>query len=309
MEARKAFLNSFLKRIVNVYQLQYKNGCAQGLGDYIRGCFCLLQIAILLGIEFDMDIANHPMAKYIQGGHEDGDVVQKKELGFDYKEISRYENINYIPINSKSYRKNSEQFLYEFVNNMNLLKPSVENYYTFCNSFPVFEYYSPEARSFIRNKLRPNELLVPYIEERMKLLGLSFKQFGVIHIRSGDKYLLKNKNMNPLIMRKIMNIVSKYIQQPGKKYLLLSDNNQIKFALKRIFPQLIIHISSIVHLGEQADKSEAGLIDTLVDFYIMSNASRIISCSPYNWGSGFSQWCSILYNIPFYQFQVSDTLS
>jgi hypothetical protein len=302
MEARKAFNNSSLKCIVNVYQLQYKNGCAQGLGDYIRGCFCLLQLAILLGIEFDMDIANHPMAKYIQKG------PLEKEHTINYKEISRYENINYIPINSKSYRKNSGQFLYEFVNNMNLLKPPVENYYTFCNSFPIFEHYSPDARSFIRNKLQPNELLVPYIEERMKLLELSFKQFGVIHIRSGDKYLLKNKGMNPLIMRKIMNIVSKYIQ-PGKKILLLSDNNQIKFALKRLFPQIIIHISSIVHLGEQADKSEAGLIDTLVDFYIMSNASRIISCSPYNWGSGFSQWCSILYNIPFFQFQVTDTLS
>ena len=63
-----------------------------------------------------------------------------------------------------------------------------------------------------------------------------------------------------------------------------------------------------MHLGEQADNSDVGLIDTLVDFFIMSNASRIISFSPYNWGSGFSQWCSILHNIPFFQFQITDTL-
>ena len=39
------FNNISLKKIINVYQPTYKNGVAQGLGDYIRGCFCLYQIA------------------------------------------------------------------------------------------------------------------------------------------------------------------------------------------------------------------------------------------------------------------------
>jgi hypothetical protein len=61
----RTFNNKKLKRLVNVYQLNYTNGVAQGLGDYIRGCFCLLQISSLLGLQFDMDLTNHPMSKFL----------------------------------------------------------------------------------------------------------------------------------------------------------------------------------------------------------------------------------------------------
>ena len=298
---RGVLCHSSLKRLVNVYQLHYTNGVAQGLGDYIRGSFCLLQIAVLLGLQFDMDIINHPMSKYIQRSDD------ATTYAIDYKRVAKYENTNYIPISAKCFKKNSELFLNDFINTMNCLNTTVDNYYTFCNSFPIFEHYSLNARSFIRSKLSPNDVMIKHIAKRMDLLGLSYKKFGIIHIRTGDKYLLKNKSIHPLVIRQISTILIKNIN-PGKKYLIISDNNQIKFALKRVFPQLIIQISSIVHLGEQADNSDVGLIDTLVDFFIMSNASRIISFSPYNWGSGFSQWCSILHNIPFFQFQITDTL-
>uniref|UniRef100_A0A6C0B163 Uncharacterized protein n=1 Tax=viral metagenome TaxID=1070528 RepID=A0A6C0B163_9ZZZZ len=304
MEKKRIITNPFLKRLVNVYQLQYTNGVAQGLGDYIRGSFCLLQIAALLGLQFDMDIRNHPMSKYIQ---ETGEPYNN----INYSSIAKYKNINYIPINAKSFKKNSEQFFHEFIYEMNRQEPKVENYYTFCNSFPVFDNYPEKARMFIKSKLQPNETLLPYIAERMKLLELSFKQFSVIHIRSGDKYLFKNNRLNTIVVRKIVNILKRSCK-PNQKYLLLSDNNQIKAALKSIFPLFIIHNSSIVHLGEQPnmndDKNDSGIRDTLIDFFIMSNASHIIGFSPYNWGSGFSQWCSVLYNIPFFQFQVLDTL-
>jgi hypothetical protein len=36
--------NPILKKIINVYQPRYKNIVAQGLGDFLRGCFCLYQI-------------------------------------------------------------------------------------------------------------------------------------------------------------------------------------------------------------------------------------------------------------------------
>jgi len=62
----KTFYNKKLKQIVNIYQLKYTNGIAQGLGDYIRGCFCLLQISLLLNLQFDMELTNHPISKYIK---------------------------------------------------------------------------------------------------------------------------------------------------------------------------------------------------------------------------------------------------
>ena len=134
------------------------------------------------------------------------------------------------------------------------------------------------------------------------------KQFAVIHIRSGDKYMLKNNQLNPFVIKKITNILAKNMKL-ATKYLILSDNNQIKLLLKRIFPQVIIQMTNIVHLGESANPSDQAIMETLLDFYIMSNAFQIISFSPYNWGSGFSQWCATLHSIPFIQFQVLDYLS
>ena len=49
------FNNTKLKKIVNVYQVDYINGKSSGLGDFIRGSFCFMQLAKLLNLEFDID--------------------------------------------------------------------------------------------------------------------------------------------------------------------------------------------------------------------------------------------------------------
>ena len=161
---------------------------------------------------------------------------------------------------------------------------------------------------FIRSKLQPNETMQQYIKVSLNKLQLKPKQYAVIHIRSGDKYMLKNNQINPHVLKKIATTLSTNMKS-GTKYLVLSDNNQIKILLKNIFPQLVIQMTNIAHLGESVDPSDQAIMDTLLDFYLMSNAFQIIGFSPYNWGSGFSQWCSILYNIPFVQIQVLDYLS
>ena len=296
----KTFQNKKLKRLVNVYQLKYTNGPAQGLGDYIRGCFCLMQISSLLGLEFDMDLTNHPMSKFL--------VQEENSVKYNanYQEIAKYENINYIPINSKVFTKDSIRFLSELINKLNSL--DCDNFFTFCNSLPIFDNYKQIGRYFIRSKLTPNEVMKQNINTSLSNLGLKSKQFAVIHIRSGDKYMLKNNQLNPFALKKITGILAKNMK-PGTRYLILSDNNQIKLLLKRIFPHVTIQMTNIVHLGESVNPSDQAIMETLLDFYIMSNAFQIISFSPYNWGSGFSQWCATLHNIPFLQFQVLDYLS
>jgi len=287
-----------VNRLVNVYQLQYTNGQAQGLGDYLRGCFCLMQIATLLGIQFDMDMSNHPMSKYLMNNKDRSTCI-------DYSKIAKYENINYIPINARTYKKNSSQFLNELVDHLNQQKPSVEHYYTFCNSFPIYDTFTENARSFVRHQLEPTEEMWNHVRERMTKLHIMDRPFSVIHIRSGDKYLLQHKTMSPIVVKKIA-VPLKRKLVPGTTVVLLSDSNQIKILLKRMYPQLIVQCSSILHLGEQDDDN--GTKETLSDFFLMSKATSIVSISPYNWGSGFSKWCSVVYGIPFEQFQVDDTL-
>jgi hypothetical protein len=296
----KKFNNNTLKRIINVYQLKYKNGVAQGLGDYIRGCFCLMQICAMLGLSFDMDLKNHPMSKYLIQSE------PEPEHNINYADVSRYENTNYVPINAKTYSKNSIKFFIEFVNNLNSMG-NKDTFPTFCHSFPIFDVQDV-GRKFILSKLLPNEMMQKFIKERLIRLELIPKRFAVIHIRSGDKYLLNNGSLNSFVVKKIIGILSKNMKE-GTKYLILSDNNQIKLLLKKVFPQVVIQLTKIAHLGESVNPGDNAVMETLLDFYLMSNAFQIISFSPYNWGSGFSQWCSVLYKIPYTQIQVLDRLS
>lgn len=302
----KAFNNRNLKRIINVYQLKYKNSVAQGLGDYIRGCFCLMQICAMLGLSFDMDLTNHPMSKYLIQQESENNKDSESKYNINYAEVSRYENTNYIPINATTYSKNSINFFIEYVNNLNSMGLS-ENFFTFCHSFPIFEVQDM-GRKFILSKLLPNEMMQTAIKERLAHLELIPKKFAVIHIRSGDKYLINNGTLNSFVVKKIIGILSKNMKS-GTRYLILSDNNQIKLLLKKVFPQVVIQLTKITHLGESVNPQDDAIMETLLDFYLMSNAFQIISFSPYNWGSGFSHWCSVLYKIPYVQFQVLDRLS
>jgi hypothetical protein len=279
----KEFNNKNLKRIVNVYQLKYKNSVAQGLGDYIRGCFCLMQICAMLGLSFDMDLTNHPMSKYL--------IQQESEkepkYNINYSEVARYENTNYVPINATTYSKNSINFFIEFVNNLNSMGLS-ENFFTFCHSFPIFDVQDV-GRKFILSKLLPNEMMQTAIKERLIRLELIVKRFAVIHIRSGDKYLLNNGTLNSFVVKKIAGILSKNMKE-GTRYLILSDNNQIKLHLKKIFPQIIIQLTKITHLGEGTLLLKDEVKNTMLDFYLFSFANSIHSFTSYLHFYPFTIW-------------------
>jgi len=295
------FNNKNLKKIVNVYQLQYKNGVAQGLGDYIRGSFCLLQISNILGLQFEMNLFNHPISKYLL-------PVTREMETINYSEISKYENTNYIPTTVKTFKKNSIRFFIDFIAKLNSLDRKEDTFYLFCNSFPLFDDIKPLGKQIIRSYLTPNTLMKEYIKEKLFNLQLKPKEFTVIHIRTGDRYLLKNNNLNPNIVKKIISILQKNMKQ-NIKYLLISDNNDIKLLLKNVIPSLITQISKITHFGESTNQTDDSIKETLLDFYIMSFSFQVISFSPYNWGSGFSEWSSKLNNIPFSKIQILDKLS
>ena len=292
----KSFRNHKLKKLVNVYQLHYKNGVAQGFGDYLRGCFCLLQISNMLGLQFDMDLKNHPMSKFLQ--ENDTDIIYP----INYSDVYRYEDLNYIPINPKKYNKDSVHFMTGLVKKFNTINAS--DYYFFCHSLPIFDQFTPQGRRFVMSKIMPNEMMRRYIDDNMITLGLKVKQYAVIHIRCGDTFFLKNKHLSEFLVSNVLSILLKSIRS-SNTYLILSDNNQMKHIIKKIFPNVIIHSNNITHLGESTDQTEESIMNTLLDFYLMSQSYQIISFSSYNWGSGFSQWCSVIYNIPFSKFVIA----
>lgn len=296
MSSLVKFNNPILKKIINVYQPNYKNLVAQGFGDFLRGCFCIYQICKIHGLEFDMDLSNHPMHKLL-----DTPPTEYNYSNIDRNNISWFPNPNYIPTSPTTFVKDSLHFHNEFIRHLNKIKE--RNYYLFCNSFPIFNFVQDIARTTISNKILPNPEVKKEIENMMYNLHLFRKNFSVIHIRTGDAYLLNKNTLNIELIQKIMNIVNPYINIKKKKYLILSDNNKIKYFFRN-YPNCIFNVKSITHLGENGDKAEDKIKNTLIDFYVMGQSNYIISLSPYNWGSGFSHWCSVLYKIPYKSFMI-----
>ena len=142
-------------------------------------------------------------------------------------------------------------------------------------------------------------MMKTYIDNTLKELQLKKKGYGVIHIRSGDKYLVDGEKMSVDFINKIKKIIVKLII-PGRRYLILSDSNILKSHLK-VFPNFYILIRNIEHLGGEAMKSSDsnGVMNTMLEYYLMSYSNAIVSLTTYEHVSGFSKYCSVLNNIPF----------
>jgi len=265
---------STLRKIVNVYQLKYKNGNQEfGFGDFLRGSFCLMQFCNKNGLEFDMDLSNHPMSTYI---------INQPNTICNYNEI--------LTVNKFS--------LYPTINDYNIYYSSHNDvYYTFNNWFPTFDIEQPEI-NFIKNKITPNEIMQYQIMTEMTNLNLTSKQFSVIHIRTGDNYLLNKELLNKQYVNQVFKILHPLIKNTNHKYLILSDNNQLKTLFKN-FKNCIFNIKPITHLKGCNTLDDDSIKNTLLDFYLMSHSNKIYSITVYVHGSSFSKYCSIIYNIPF----------
>ena len=284
--------NKKLKKIVNVYKLNYLNGKSPGLGDYLRGCFCLRQLSQLLNIEFDLDISQHPLSKYIEN--------PLKVENIDYDNVNMYHGLNIIDGKNKYEDINpniNTDFLIKIINYLN--NQNCETFGLFSNAFTLFNKYSENGIKFIRSRLRPNKHMSDYVDVTLNDLNLFKKSYDIIHIRSGDKYLVNGESMNSYILNKLKNIISQCIV-PDKKYLIISDCNILKAYLKSKLSNIYIYIKQIEHLGGESLKSikTDGIMNTMLDFFLMEHSNSILSLSVYDHVSGFSKYSSIINSIP-----------
>lgn len=286
--------NKKLKKIVCVYQLEYINDKSPGLGDFLRGCFYVMQLSKLLNLEFDIDFSNHPMSQYIES-------QENKNMSINYNNLEFVKGLNRPP--HLWYDPNlfiNPYFANEIINKLNNYSNS-DTYGLFSNAFPVNYNFLDEGRNFVKSKLTPNKIMQDYIDITFNELQLEKNTYATIHIRTGDQYLTKTKNISLNYLNKIVTQIYKIIV-PNKKYLIISDSNDVKqyFKLK---PQFYVVIREIEHLGGEAIKLQGnktnGVMNTLLDFYLMSYSNYIFSMTSYGHVSGFSHYCSIINKIPF----------
>ena len=284
-----------LKKIIHIYQLDYKNGKSPGLGDFLRGSFCFMQLAQLYNLDFDINFANHPMSKYLENVNYLNDI--------DYNNIEKYHDINLSTNKFLEFEQSIDidnidpEFIKNSINWLNTHNREVVGFMS--NAYPFFNNYTEAGRHFVKSKLEPNNIMRTYINNSLMELGLNKKGYGVIHIRTGDNHLINSEGFTNDFLLKLKIILNRCIL-PDRRYLIVSDSNILKNMLKS-YPNFYVLIKDIEHLGGEHIKNNNtnGIMNTLLDFYLMSYSNTIISLSVYEHVSGFSKYCSVIYEIPF----------
>lgn len=291
-------LNTNVKKIVNVYQYEYINKKSTGFGDFLRGCFCLYQVCKILNIEFDIDISNHLISKFLLN-------VSKVE-NIDYNNIKFMEEQNRDSTNRDDYEDSLYNINEDYLNTIILLlnKTNKSICAIFNYAFPLCNKHKLEECQFLREKFKPSLEMEDYIKSTLNELKLEKNEYSIIHIRTGDNSITTNTIIDLQLIYKIEKLIDKNIDN-NKKYLIISDCNIIKLYFKNR-PNFYFIIKDICHLGGEKKEyymHNENLYDmtknTMLDFYLMSNSNSILSLSIYSHISGFSKYCAVMYNIPF----------
>jgi hypothetical protein len=274
---------------------KYKINCvsveiAPGLADFLRGSIALYKMSKILGVNLLIDFSDHPGYKFLGKKNE----INKSELT-----INEYFNTSFEFVQSKIV----EQFKYT---NTVCLCTNI-----FYDNFD--NILDNESRTFIDSFFKPINIIQDNIEmiKRDKNLVNNYK---IVQIRTGDReicnkledkknYWETQRYIDENMLISINNILQTYVDH---NTIIISDSLDLKNYLYNKYSYKItdtnpIHFGNIPPICNTIN--EKSIIDTLSEFFLMSNAEEIICLSVYG-GSGFSKICSKIYNIPYKDFLI-----
>jgi len=302
-----------VKFINNVYQELYKeNVKPTGFGDFIRGCYYLLQFCNKNGFQPRVFVYSL-IAEFLINHCENYRLHKKYNQGFlssipmfvknNWDDCILDEN-NYIIDCTKSAHV-KEDFIRYLYNDVSVYS---NNIFIYNIMFPEDDEITKNDKIYIQKMLQPSVEMSEYVDEMLKLLCFKKNMYSVVHIRSGDKFLCENskffaRDYLNKIVDEVFNIFNNNNNNNNNNnscdYLLVADNNEIKVLLMEMYPNLKSLILDITHLGEGVVLERQKVKNTLLDFYLLANSRAIYSFTSYPHGTGFSYWCAKTYEIPY----------
>ena len=282
-----------IRVVNNVYKESYKNKFVTGFGDFLRGCYFILEFCRKYQLKYNIIIL-HPIQYFFLNKTNEipNNNIEKTIEYLDYCNLSSDVNCTFNTETSSVFN--------EFFNYLKRQDIFNRNVFIYNICYPTCEI-PQENRNIIRNIIEPIDMIKKNIEYILFKLKLSKKGFNVLQIRSGDQYLKKNSTvLEEEYKIKLINTVKNIINNSRNAlFLLVSDNQLVKNLIIHHLPSVKTFFKEITHLGENSSLNHENIKNTLIDFYLMSHSKTIYSISSYEHGSGFSRWCSVTYNIPY----------
>jgi len=247
------------KTIINVFADNLN-----GFGDFLRGSILLAQYCKYFDINFKMDISRHKLSNC---------------LNIKEPILSETTKIHLICFNSNN---NQDTTLYSLINNF--INSNEESIYITTNLYYNSKFVTEDIKYYINNFFNFKQ---NYYDSASNLFNL--KKYNVLHIRCLDNYFNANFEDNYLLSEIIK-------LQLDKNTIVISNCYALKQQLNKLFGFYFIDIETY-HTGKLNNYTE--LECTIIEYIILSRSSYTHCFSYYHHGSGFSEQCSILNNIPY----------
>uniref|UniRef100_A0A6C0IBP6 Uncharacterized protein n=1 Tax=viral metagenome TaxID=1070528 RepID=A0A6C0IBP6_9ZZZZ len=268
------FIEEQSKEITQIYYIneELTKISYVGLGDYLNGCCFLYEFAKTHNRKLNIDFSHNELSKILY-------CKSYKSLD-DTRSIQHMSGMNY-DINVLHNTNNI------FIN-MNI--PS--------NIDDTMRQY------IIESALLPRLQFQEDIKSLKMKLNIEDTKYTIVHIRTGDKYLLLNMENETEIQCIMIITLKKLISMNINIYdcIFISDNN----ILSELLSKQNLKSSNLqkAHIGKST--SFEGIHDTMLEFFLMSTAKEIMQFSFYEWGSNFSSIINNLYKVPIKKFNFND---
>jgi hypothetical protein len=232
------------------------NGAGHGLGDYLYGALTVFENAHRFGLIPRADFSEHAISDYLVPGAR----ITGGTLRTVFHEDSP--------------------------------KPLTSPGVVFTNKRPK-EKITPAALDWLRAEaLPPSDELRQEVDKAMLALELRDKDFYSIHVRLEDSAFNLPETIREAAMTALATVSKIKAGLAGRGDIVLFTNSSLLRDLASHDGVKTYHTNA-VHLGTSgADPRD--VLDTLVEFFLMSKSRHIVQLSRYSWGSGFSEIAGLL---------------
>lgn len=234
-----------------------------GIGDLLRGTMQLFLLSKKLGFKYYVDISLHPMSQFLM----------PTENPFQELIQENRDKINMVPANFS---------VEQYINTLN------DDVHFFFTNAHITEPIDAESKAFLKDILRPIKSLQKEITKLSQL-----RPYEVMHFRLGDTELVNGiMNMSTYTFMQIMDLIK---ANRSEYDILISDSLSLKMN-QLVQNEIYVLQTHPTHLGRSTDPE--AIKGTLIDFFLLTGATRIKTYSSYSWTSGFVDWAHQIYDIP-----------
>jgi hypothetical protein len=240
---------------------------SNGFGDFLRGSILLAQYAKYFNINFKMDVSRHAISKCL---------INETEVLF---ETAKIHLITYHTRDDAKSHIKLYSMIEQFINS------NEENLYITTNLYYNKDIVSQDIKDCINSFFKFKQ---KYNDTTDNLFNL--KKYNVLHIRCLDSNFNTDFGNDTYLFSEIIKL------QLSADTIIISNNYGLKIKMNKLFGFHFIDKQSY-HTGKINDYTE--LETTIIEYIILSKSSHTYCFSYYHHGSGFSEQCSVLNNIPY----------